>query len=336
MNDLATDVLVIGAGLTGAMIAAHLADRNACVGVVDARQVGQGATRRALGLAIPSLHPTHIHETKYGLERLKHIAAQRGALLHSCSVVHLATSPERQRALQQLAEAVRDAGLEWTAQPDVLPPGFDGGLLVHDSALVDVDRLLVHLLRRPNITVRQHAEVFRLERSGDMTYALCKDYTVAARCVVLATNAYVGLLSPYLADALRAARGAIWSSQPSLAVATGQFHLGMPLLFDDARMALMQDRDGRVHGAAWLWNESDADRDPADELRRLLKRFGLGKPEQTSRWSMGVTTATDDGAPRVGRLDTEGQVLYALGLGAYGLAWAPIVAERIVKLAFKQ
>ncbi len=335
MNDLTTDVLVIGAGLTGAVIAAQLADRNARVGIVDAQRVGQAATRRALGLATISPHMAHIRETKYGLERLKRLAAQHGALLQSCSVIHLATTRERERALQQLAEAVPDAGLEWTTQRDLLPSGFAGGLLAHDSALVDVDLLLVRLLRHPNIAIRQYAEVFRLESAGEVTYALCKDLTITAYCVILATNVYVGLLSPYLADSVRGARGAIWSSQPPQAAgAPAHLYAGMPLLFDDARLALMPGKDGKLHGAAWLWHERDADKDPSEELRRFLKRFGLGKPEQTSQWSTGVTTTTDDGAPRVGRLDVEGNMLYALGLGAYGLAWAPVVAERIAALAF--
>ncbi|BCX05888.1 MAG: oxidoreductase [Candidatus Roseilinea sp.] len=334
MNNLTPDVLVIGAGLTGAMIAAHLADRNARVGVVDAQRVGQAATRRALGLATLSPHPAHIQQTKDGLERLKRLTAQHGVLLHSCSVIHVVTSPERQRALQQLAAGTLDTGLEWTTQPDLLPSGFDGGLLAHDSALVDIDLLLVRLLRHPNIAIRQHAEVFRLESAGDTTYALCKDLTITARCVVLATNTYVGLLSPYLADSVRGARGAVWSSQPLHAGAPGHSYLGMPILFDEAQFALMPGKDGKLHGAAWLWHDRNSDKDPSEELRRFLKRFGLGKPEQTSRWSTGVTTTTDDGAPRVGRLDVEGNVLFALGLGAYGLAWAPVVAERIAALAF--
>lgn len=334
MNDLATDVLVIGAGLAGAMIAAHLAERNVRVGIVDAQRVGQSATRRALRLATLSPHPSHLRETRRGLERLRLITAQHGALLQSCSVVHLATTPEQREALQRLAEANADAGIEWTDRPDALPAGLGGGLLVHDSALVDIDRLLVRLLRHPNITVRQHAEVFKLESRHDMTYVLCKGYTLSAPCVVLATNAYVGLLSPYLADSVRAARGAVWTSRPLDDGAAGSLHLPMPLVFDDARLTLMPDRDSQVQAAAWLWRERDANKDPADELRRLLKRFGLGKPEQTSQWSTGVTTVTDDGAPRVGRLDADGAVLYALGLGLYGLAWSTIAAERIAELAF--
>jgi glycine/D-amino acid oxidase-like deaminating enzyme len=334
MTHLATDILVIGAGFAGAMIAAHLAERNARVGIVDAQRVGQGATRRALRLATPSPHPAHLHETKRGLERLRHITEQHGALLQSCSVVHLATTPERREALQRLADANAGAGIEWVDQLDALPAGLGGGLLIHDSALVDIDRLMVRLLRHPNITVRQHAQVFKLESRRDMTYVLCKGYTLSALCVVLATNAYVGLLSPYLADSVRAARGAVWTSRPLHNSATAPLHLSMPLVFDDGQLTLMPDSDSQVQAAAWLWHEHQASKDPTDELRRFLKRFGLGKPEQTSQWTTGVTTVTDDGAPRVGRLDADGTVLYALGLGLYGLAWSAIAAERTAELAF--
>lgn len=334
MNDLATDVLVIGAGFTGAIIAAHLAEQHARVGVVDAQRVGQAATRRALGLATVCPDPAHIDETRRGLDHLKRLTDQHGALIQSCGVIHLATSPERRRALRQLVSTAPGAGLEWITQADLLPPGFDGGLFARDSALVDLEALLVRLLRHPRILVRQHAEVFRLEYVDGLTYALCRGITIAARCVVLATNAYVGLLSPYLADSVRGVRGAVWSSQPLQYATRDLPYTAMPLLLDDARFALMPDKDGRLHGAAWLWRESDAGQDPSEALRRFLRRFSLGKPDQTSGWRTGVTTVTDDGAPRVGRLNVKGNVLYALGLGAYGLAWAPIVAERIAALAF--
>ncbi|MDW8352169.1 MAG: FAD-dependent oxidoreductase [Anaerolineae bacterium] len=334
MDDLTADVLVIGAGLTGAMIAAHLAERHVRVSVVDAQRVGQAATRRALGLATLSPSQAHIQQTKQGLDHLKRLTSRYGALLQSCGVIQLATSPERRRALQQLSAAAPDVGLEWTTRPDLLPPGFDGGLLMRDSALVNLDLLLVRLLRHPNILVRQHVEVLRLESAGHLTYALCRDLTIMARCVVLATNAYIGLLSPYLADSVRGARGAVWSSQSPTGSVSRPPYAGLPLLFDDWRFALVPGKDGSLHGAAWLWHESDADKDPSEELRRFLRQFGLGKPEQTSRWSTGATTTTDDGAPLVGRLNAEGKVLYALGLGAYGLAWAPIVAERVAALVF--
>jgi glycine/D-amino acid oxidase-like deaminating enzyme len=73
------DVLVIGAGFAGAMIAANLAEQGAHVSVIDALHVAAGATRRALGLATPSLNPAHVKETAQGVQRLTQIAALRVA-----------------------------------------------------------------------------------------------------------------------------------------------------------------------------------------------------------------------------------------------------------------
>ena len=44
------------------------------------------------------------------------------------------------------------------------------------------------------------------------------------------------------------------------------------------------------------------------------------------------TTVTSDGAPLVGRLVGDSNVWHAIGLGPYGLAWAPIAADKIAGL----
>jgi glycine/D-amino acid oxidase-like deaminating enzyme len=54
--------------------------------------------------------------------------------------------------------------------------------------------------------------------------------------------------------------------------------------------------------------------------------------DQSERWLAGTTTVTRDGAPLVGELVGEGKVLYAIGAGMYGPAWAPVIAERIAGL----
>jgi glycine/D-amino acid oxidase-like deaminating enzyme len=332
MNSALHDVLVIGAGLTGAVIAAHLAEQGARVGVIDAAQVGGAATRRALGVATISPTIAHVEETTRGIDLLKHLAARQGVLLNSCSTLHLASTAERQAALRALATGRNAASrIEWTERADVLPGGFDGGLIAHDSALVDIDQLIVKLLQQRAINVRQNAEAIRLETRDGITYALCRDYTIGARSVVLATNAYVGLLSPYLAESLRPARGAVWTSRPLRE--GGQTRFSMPLLIDDGTQLLMPDKDSRLRASAWLWNGQAAGEDPSTHLHRFLMHLDGGLLGQTEQWITGVTTGTDDGAPLVGRLDADGAVLYALGLGPYGLAWSAIVAERVAALA---
>lgn len=84
MSNADVDVLVVGAGLTGAMIAAQLAERGARVGVVDAQRVGHGATARALGVAAPDPSSPHFAETARGMDLLRALADRLNIKLQSC------------------------------------------------------------------------------------------------------------------------------------------------------------------------------------------------------------------------------------------------------------
>ncbi len=66
-----TGIAVIGAGYTGLSAALHLAETGADVAVLEARQVGWGASGRAFGQVVPYL--------KHGTaEILAHFGAERG------------------------------------------------------------------------------------------------------------------------------------------------------------------------------------------------------------------------------------------------------------------
>jgi glycine/D-amino acid oxidase-like deaminating enzyme len=88
-----------------------------------------------------------------------------------------------------------------------------------------------------------------------------------------------------------------------------------------------------MRAVAWFWQTQDLARDPLVGLRVFLRRFGLGEAAQTSQWHATLTTTTADGAPLVGHLDAGRRVLYAVGLGIYGLAWAAAVADQVAALA---
>jgi glycine/D-amino acid oxidase-like deaminating enzyme len=131
------------------------------------------------------------------------------------------------------------------------------------------------------------------------------------------------------------ARGMVFTSHPlNSDVADGQqaaAQHALPLIVNDASLMLTPAREARIKAAAWVWETGDAD--PYFLLRSFLRRLGGDLIQQAAQWNAGVTTVTDDGAPLVGQLAGEGNVMYALGLGPFGLAWAPIVAERIAALA---
>jgi glycine/D-amino acid oxidase-like deaminating enzyme len=88
MRSATADVIVIGAGLTGALIAARLAEQGMRVQVLDAHKAGHGATRHGLGLVTPDPQPAHFARTRQSGEQLKQIAAPLGALRQTCDVIY--------------------------------------------------------------------------------------------------------------------------------------------------------------------------------------------------------------------------------------------------------
>src|SRR4051794_27456877 len=53
------DVAIIGAGYTGLSTALHLAEAGVSTIVLEAREIGQGASSRNFGQVVPYLKPTH-------------------------------------------------------------------------------------------------------------------------------------------------------------------------------------------------------------------------------------------------------------------------------------
>ena len=331
------DVLVIGAGFAGAMIAANLAEQGAQVSVIDALHVAAGATRRTLGLATPSLTPAHVKETAQGVQRLTQIAAQHGVLPQACRVLHVASTAPRADALRLNGLSLTDAQFKWETSPSLVPSGFGGGLSVDGSAVLDIGMLTTKLLQHRGITVHTGIEVSQLEYHEGRMMALAAGYTIRANSVVLATNAYCGLLSPYLSDAVQFARGMVWTSrmieasEPNDDDADDVADIQMPLIVDNGRLTVVPGADDRVRIAAWQWDELLTS-DPTEAIQQFLGTHLPHLAQHTELWQNSVTTLTRDGAPLVGKLDGEGSVFYAVGLGLYGLAWGASVAARVAEL----
>ena len=346
-SDRDTEVLVIGAGLIGAVIAAKLAENGLAVAVVDAQSVGGGATRRALGLVMPSLHPAHRRDTARGVELLASLARQHNLKPRPVNTLHVASQPADADALRGLADELRADGLDahWEMDPSIVPGTFGGGLSVADSIQVDLALLTMRLLQRSGVVVKQNLEIQSLERSAGGLVALAPGYSIRASSIVLATNAYTGLLSPYLGDAVTVARGAIWRSRPQ---ARALPCLEAPVVVDGGRVVALQTADMRLHVAAWYW-DGRPDGDPAQEAHSYLDAHMPDLLTETEAWLSSTTIASRDGGPLVGVLSggqqsasgngaansvTDG-VYYALAGGPFGPAWAPIIAEQVASLALQ-
>lgn len=331
------NVLVIGAGLVGATIAHHLASNGRRVAIADAQQVAQGATRRAVGLATPHLIKKHHATTTRGVEALATLAIRQGVSARTCRSLHLVNQPEDVDALRELCESFASGRprLVWETRPEVLPAGYAGGGLAHNSALIDLVGLAVRLTQHPNITVYPNLEVLGLERRSDGLYARANDFAIQAQNIVLAPNAYAGMLSPYLTEVARAVRGVTWTSLPLDADAALLERLmsfiSIPLVFDHGRMQVAQTLDFRLRITAWQTEGLDGS-SAMQDIQRFVREYIPLLQNMTHEWRTGMTTITPDEAPLVDRLPGDDHIIYALGAGMYGPAWVMSIADRVLQL----
>ncbi|MCS7059683.1 MAG: FAD-dependent oxidoreductase [Anaerolineae bacterium] len=318
-------VLIIGAGIVGALIASHLAERGLDVAVIDAQEIGGSATRRSIGLATPDPRRAHRQQTARGVEQLTTIARRHRIEPRVMRVLHVAGRPDDAEALRRMVADLHADGIEaqWIVDPSLVPRAYSGGLHVGNSVLIDPLLLVTRLLEHDKIAVKQNVEVYRLERRRSHILALALGYTVRAGAVVLAGGVYAGLLSPYLADSIHVARGTVWRSHPQPPIPP---YDTTAILVEGGHVSVAQTAEGRLRLGAWGWSE-DQSNEPALRARSYLEQHLPGMLSQTESWVSATAVSTRDGAPLVGTLSS--QVHYALSAGAFGLAWAPIIAEQI-------
>lgn len=330
------DVIVVGAGLVGAMVAHRASQQGKQVIVIDALRPGDGATRRAVGIAAPSLDAALTRSTLQGAHEVATLADELGVPHRQTRVLHLASAARDADGLRARAADLAGAGMHarWETSPLIVPNGFGGGLSVAPAVALDAPSLAVALLSPhrggAGVRVLPETHVHSLAHEGGVMWALCDGFTVSAAAVVLATNAYSGLLSAYVAESARAVRGAAWVSRPL----TGSNHTALrslPLMVDGGRLLACAEPSGRLRVSAWAW-EAEPDRDPAEDVRRFIKTCAPDLMDETEAWMTGATLSSFDHAPLVGRPDTDGKVIYAVGAGLHGLALAPDMAERVVAL----
>ncbi len=303
---LDADVLVIGAGLTGAMIAARLADDGARVAVVDALTVAAGATRLQPGLV--SAHAATRDETL-------HIQTQRGA--------HLLVEQARAHGLDviDVRATLLDSGSPDTPRYTVIGQ--------QQAWLVDLAALTRELLRRAQIQVRDGLEVKAIEPDADHVDVLAEGHSLRVRRVVLATGAYLGLFTSRLPDGYAVVRCAAWQSQPQPGSVTALGVPGaLPFIVDGGRMLVCQDATGAVR-ISNMQQPDAAPRDPVEDTHRFIRRHLHALYDLSAHWQHGVAVASTLGRPQVSALRNFPHVLIALNAEPFAPAWAPWLAEQV-------
>jgi glycine/D-amino acid oxidase-like deaminating enzyme len=326
------EVVVIGAGLVGAAVAASLADEGLDVAVLEARNVASGATGRTAGL-VGSLPVPYVqmieqysHETARALwqltvdnrDRLTAACDRLGVEVERSGSLSLSLDAGGADLLQASADALNADGFEahFRAQ-DPLNRGFTAALYHPDSVVVDVVALTEKLLAAYRIPTHTDTEVYQLEQEGDDVRVLAHQRTVKAGTVILAVNAYAPLIDDYFADKIAPMRGHILLTRPlDERIVTTPSHAG-PFTFrqtPDNRLLFTAWRPGYVAPAAGPEDEGAE----VDLMRFVGCHFSEISGQFTHRWSS-VIGASRDGLPLLGALPHLPQVFFAVGFAGYGM-----------------
>lgn len=349
----ACDVVVVGAGIVGAAVAARLARQGMHVAVLEAQQVAGGATGRGAGLLLTGL-PGHYRwavqsfgrETARALwelsvegrERLMETAAHLGVPVERTGSLALAVTEEETKALRASAELLQEDGLEARfGRSDPLRRGFLAALEHPDDGVVDAADLTRALLASAPVTVHTGTEVQALEAEGAGVRVWAYRRTVRCGAVVLAAGGYAPTLESALSRWVNPGHALLVTAR--LDEGRDEPPLTLPCYADYGYEYARPLPDGRLLLGAWRYprhpsSESLPDPDTAlrEGLSRFVRRYFPAVEGNVLQRRSGMIGCTPDGVPVVGSLPHLPGVYFVLGLGGWGLCWAFTAAERVVEM----
>ena len=338
----AHDVIVVGAGLVGAAVAARLTEEGLDTAIFEARYVTGGATGRSLGVAFLGLAGHYSWAVSvYGRQQAREIwaltAGGRGRLVEAAArlavpvqrtgSIALAVDEEEADLLWESVNLLREDGYQASfSLTDPLGRGFEGALRRPGDATVDTAALTRALLKGVGVVVHEGAEVYALEPVGDRIRVWAHGRDAVCRFVVLAINGYAALIDPYLSERVKPVPSLVFSTDP-----LSDPILDQPCTVDHGRATIRSLPDGRLLVGLQRRPGFPTDAGPVDDptMQVVLGHLPELQLRSGDSWSE-MTGVTPDGLPLLGSLPGMPQVYFAVGFNGRGLSWAFVAAERLV------
>ena len=359
-QDQTCEVLVIGAGITGALIADRLCAAGLETIIIDRRDVGQGSTSASTALLQYEID-THLTDliSKVGREHAERaywlckesISSLEGwisDLIEEVSFdrkqsLYLASRPEDVQPLSEECEARRNCGIEVDfIGPEVLRSDFGlsapAGLVSVDAAQLDAYRLAHRLLARnlsQGLRVYDRTEVVRFEHQSDgVRLHTNRGASIRAKWMVIACG--------YEAQDLLTQKVVDLNSTYAF-VTPPLKESGWPdryLLWESSRpyCYMRKTAEGRLlfGGADDPFKNADL-RDSliGKKTETLLARCRELLPEWPIEpdysWA-GTFGETKDGLPYIGATEEFPRAYFALGFGGNGIVFSVLAADMMPDL----
>lgn len=330
------DLVVVGAGVCGLAAAIEAERRGLRVVVVERHGVGSGASGRNAGFLMRGAADNYVVARRlYGDElarRLWRISEENLEVLRSLGVGELGSYRPVPSCLVAFDEVER--GELIVSHERLVADGFASGLIDTDAAAGPADRLfevartrgerLVALVNPDDAscnpcdllsmlrgmvkgTILEHHEVCAIEPCGCGAEVVTAAGCLEAERVLLATNAYAGLLVPGLSDAVRPRRGQMLAIEaPGCALSMSYYanrgseyfrHAGgSRIVFGGCRTTCVDEEVG--------YEDRTTERIQGAIERFAMRVLGVERLDVRARWS-GVMGFSADGLPLIGRVEIE-------------------------------
>ena len=361
-GEASADVAVLGGGLTGVAAACFLAARGCRVALLERDVLASGASGRNAGFLLAGVASTYSVAVKsHGRERsrvLWAVSRDNHALIRSlvegekldCLYARrgsytLALSEQEAKALSRSAQMLIEDGfaaeyVDDSAVSRLFPGGgFLAGLYhpgdgeIHPARFV---RGLATAAERKGAKIFERSPVTKISHGADSVVLETAGGRLSTAMLLLASNAYTGLLHPYFEGAIVGMRGQMFATEPC-----AEHLLPAPVYADFGFEYFRQLPDGRILAGGGRRASLDteltyADR-PTDKVQGAIETFlhscfpatrGLAI---THRWA-GIMGFSCDELPNIGPVPGSVNVYAAAGYHGHGLGYAIIAAKAVSEM----
>ncbi len=329
------DVIVIGAGLVGTLIARRLAEENQRVTILEATDTIGGSSIRSTGVALlgtPELYPTLVDRwgedlatqiwmlTKKNLEVLSRTAQDLGIQVSKVGSFRVTDQGDEATYFQKAATMLNQIGIE-VALEDATDEGFLVGLRTSDDLAFNPEAMVQALIDHPNIDIHTRTEVQRIKYHPEGLAIWARKYYNRAKTVILASGAHAvhlhhelsKFIHPKLTQAIECEVTSV--AKPPLIL---QGNADGPIIAKSSATTLRMVTWTDTYETGW------------QKLAQAAASLWRDAPIR-ERWS-GWTAQSEDNLPIIGEISEHPGIYTVNGLGAWGLSWAFIAADLLVDL----